>query len=46
MSDDWIPCAYALSLIGIGMAVAAVASYHLGRWREQLSLLEALRPER
>ena len=43
--NDWIPCAYALSMIGIGMAVAAVASYLLGRWREQLYLLEVLRPE-
>ena len=45
MNDDWIPCAYALSLIGIGMAVSGVASYLLGCWREQLRLLEILRPE-
>ena len=43
--SDWIPCAYAVTLIGIGMAAAGAASYLLGRWREQLRLLEILRPE-
>lgn len=43
--SEWVPCAYASSLIGAGMAVAIVAGYLLGRWREQLSFLEMLRPE-
>ena len=43
--SEWVPCAYASSLIGAGMAVAIVAGYLLGRWREQLHLLEVLRPE-
>lgn len=43
--DTFQPCLYALSLIGIGSAVSALAGYWLGRWREQLSLLEICRPE-
>jgi hypothetical protein len=39
--SDWMPCPLALSY----MALAALSGYLLGRWREQLSLLEALKPE-
>jgi hypothetical protein len=33
---DWLPCFYALALMG----AAAAVGYLLGRWREQLALLE------
>jgi hypothetical protein len=39
--NAWLPCLHALSY----MALAALSGYLLGRWREQLSLLEALKPE-
>ena len=42
--NDWLPCGYALSLIGLSMVIAAVAGYWAGRMREQLALLEMLRP--
>ncbi len=37
---DWLPCLYALVLMGAGAAVG----YLLGRWREQLALLEMCKP--
>jgi zinc transporter ZupT len=40
-----IPCLYAAMLIGISTAVAAVIGFWAGRMREQLALLEILRPE-
>jgi zinc transporter ZupT len=42
---DVIPCLYAAMLIGISTAVAAVIGFWAGRMREQLALLEILRPE-
>jgi membrane protein DedA with SNARE-associated domain len=44
--SNWLPCLYATALIAIGSAVSAVAGYWLGRWREQLWLLEIFKPER
>jgi hypothetical protein len=38
--NAWLPCAYAVGLIGVGMLVAGAAGYWLGRYREQLALLE------
>ncbi len=39
--SDWLPCLVALGY----MLIAAIAGYWLGRWREQLHLLEVLKPE-
>lgn len=39
---NWLPCPYAATLA----MLASVAGYGLGRWREQLRLLETLKPER
>ena len=39
---SWLPCPYALSLV----MLAGIAGYVLGRWREQLRLLETFKPER
>jgi hypothetical protein len=44
--NDWLLCAYALSVIALGVAGAGAAGYWLGRLREQASLLEMLRPEK
>ncbi len=42
---NWLPCAYALSLI-VGVAViASAAGYMLGRWCEQISLLAIFGPK-
>ena len=38
---NWLPCSYASVLI---LAAAAVG-FWLGRWREQLALLQLLKPE-
>ncbi len=43
--SDYLPCLYALVLIISGIVGAAVAGFELGRWREQLSLLELLKPQ-
>ena len=40
-----IPCLYAAFLIGASTAIAAVIGFWAGRMREQLALLEILRPE-
>jgi hypothetical protein len=37
---DWLPCLYALFLMG----AAATVGFWLGRWREQLALLEMCKP--
>jgi hypothetical protein len=42
---NWLPCLYATGLIAAGSAVAATLGYWAGRWREQLWLLEILKPE-
>lgn len=42
---DWMPCNYALALVAAGMATAGMVGFWLGRWREQLALLEILHPE-
>lgn len=42
--NDWLPCGYATGLIFAGAFVAAIVGYRLGRWREQLALLERFRP--
>jgi membrane protein DedA with SNARE-associated domain len=42
----WLPCLYATVLITAGSAVAAALGYLVGRWREQLWLLEILKPQR
>ena len=42
---DLLPCDYALALIAGGLAVAGMVGFWLGRWREQLALLETLHPE-
>lgn len=44
-ANDWLPCVYALGLIGLGSTLAAVVGYWAGRWREQLSLLQICKPE-
>ncbi len=43
--EYWLPCWYASLWILGSIAVALVAGYSLGRMREQLVLLEILRPE-
>ncbi len=43
--NDWMPCPYAASLIGLSTIIAAVVGFWIGRMREQLALLEAFRPE-
>jgi putative Mn2+ efflux pump MntP len=43
--NDWLPCPYAASLIGLATAIAAVLGFWIGRMREQLALLETLHPE-
>ena len=42
---DWMPCDYALALIAGGMAASGMVGFWLGRWREQLALLEVFHPE-
>ena len=42
---DMLPCQYAASLIGLATVIAAVLGFWIGRMREQLALLEILRPE-
>ena len=44
-THDWLPCPYAASLIGITTVIAAIMGFWIGRMREQLALLETLRPE-
>ncbi len=41
---EFLPCLYAALLIGLGAFAAAAAGYVAGRMREQLALLEMLRP--
>jgi putative Mn2+ efflux pump MntP len=43
--NDLLPCPYAATLIGLTTLVAAVMGFWIGRMREQLALLEVLRPE-
>jgi putative Mn2+ efflux pump MntP len=43
--NDWLPCPYAASLIGLATVIAAVLGFWIGRMREQLALLETLHPE-
>ena len=42
---DLMPCPYAATLIGLATVIAAVLGFWIGRMREQLALLEILRPE-
>ena len=42
--EYWLPCWYAALWILGSITIALVAGYYLGRMREQLSLLELLRP--
>lgn len=42
---DWLPCLYALLLIAMGCAFSSALGYRVGRWREQLALLEICKPE-
>ena len=42
---DLLPCPYAATLIGLATVIAAVLGFWIGRMREQLALLEILRPE-
>lgn len=42
---DWLPCPYAAALIGLSTVVAAAMGFWIGRMREQLAMLELLRPE-
>lgn len=44
--NDWLPCLYATALIAIGSAFSVALGYWLGRWREQLWLLEICKPGR
>lgn len=39
--SDWLPCPLALSYL----LAAGVVGYWLGRWREQLHLLQMFKPE-
>lgn len=43
--EYWLPSWYASIWILASMAIALVAGYELGRMREQLALLEVMRPE-
>lgn len=43
--EYWLPTWYASIWIFVSMGIALVAGYELGRMREQLALLEVLRPE-
>lgn len=43
--NDWLPCPYAASLISLATLIAAAMGFWIGRMREQLALLETLRPE-
>ncbi len=42
---DFLPCAYAATLIGGSTVIAAIIGFMAGRMREQLALLEVFRPE-
>ena len=42
---DLLPCPYAATLIGLSSVGAAILGFWIGRMREQLALLEILRPE-
>ena len=41
----WTLCEYALMLIFGGVAAAGMVGFWLGRYREQLALLETFQPE-
>jgi hypothetical protein len=43
--NDLLPCLYALVLMAGSAVAAAAVGFWAGRWREQLSLLELLKPE-
>ncbi len=43
--NDWLPCLYAVALIGGTSVAAAIIDFMVGRMREQLALLEMFRPE-
>jgi hypothetical protein len=42
---DWLPCLYAAILISSTGLIFAVIGYYVGRWREQMWLLEVCQPE-
>ena len=42
--NDWLPCPYIASLVGLATVVAAALGFWIGRMREQLALLEIFRP--
>ena len=42
---DWLPDVYCAILISLSIVIAAAAGFWAGRMREQLALLEILRPE-
>lgn len=42
---ELLPCPYAAALIGVSSVGAAILGFWIGRMREQLALLEILRPE-
>lgn len=41
---DWLPDVYCAILISLSIVIAAAAGFWAGRMREQLALLEILRP--
>ena len=41
---DWLPDVYCAILISLGIVIAAATGFWAGRMREQLALLEILRP--
>ena len=41
---EWLPDVYCTILISLGIFIAAAAGFWAGRIREQLALLEMLRP--
>ena len=43
--NDWLPCLYAATLMGVTAVAAASIGFVVGRMREQLALLELFRPE-
>lgn len=42
--NEWFPCSYALSLMVLVGGCAGILGYFVGRWREQLALLETFGP--
>jgi hypothetical protein len=42
--SNWMPCLLALAYILVAGAIFGTVGFYLGRWREQLHLLQVFKP--